>query len=155
MELEIRRADPQDLQFAYGLVSEYYDSLRVVARDTRKAFAQEYFRPRCGFWLAYANHQLAGCVALRALPAAGCSEIKRMYVRPPWRGAGIAQKLLEEVERFAEASGYSWIYLDTADEMKAAARLYQRNGYQPCERYNDNPQAALFFRKPLTAALQP
>ena len=151
MELKIRQAGLQDLELAYELVSEYYAALHVVARDTQESFAQEYFSPRCGLWLAYADHQLAGCVALRALPATGCSEIKRMYVRPAWRGTGIAQKLLEEVERFAQANGYPWIYLDTADEMKSAARLYRRNGYQPCERYNDNPQAAFFFRKPLAA----
>ena len=72
-----------------------------------------------------------------------------MYVRPAWRGLGLAQKLLEAAECLAREAGYRSIYLDTTDEMLAAARLYERNGYQRCERYNENPQATIFMRKKL------
>ena len=41
------------------------------------------------------------------------------------------------------------IYLDTTDEMIAAARLYEQNGYEPCDRYNENPQATIFKKKNL------
>ncbi len=51
-------------------------------------------------------------------------------------------------EYFAMAD-YARIYLDTASQMVAAARLYERNGYERCGRYNDNPQAAIFMRKKL------
>jgi len=75
-----------------------------------------------------------------------------MYVRPEVRGQGVAQELLEAAEKFAHTAGYHWVYLDTADDMKAAARFYQRNGFQPCERYNDNPQATIFMRKRLATS---
>jgi ribosomal protein S18 acetylase RimI-like enzyme len=57
--------------------------------------------------------------------------------------------LLEAVANFARGAGYAWIYLDTASNMVAAARLYEKNGFVRCERYNENPQAAIFMRKHL------
>jgi GNAT superfamily N-acetyltransferase len=72
-----------------------------------------------------------------------------MYVRENFRGRGIAQSLLAAVEAFARTAGCDWIYLDTTEGMKAAARLYERSGFVRCERYNQNPQAAIFMRKNL------
>ena len=72
-----------------------------------------------------------------------------MYVREIFRGRSIAQNLLAAVEHFARNYGYDRIYLDTTQEMKAAARLYERSGFVRCERYNQNPQAAIFMRKNL------
>ena len=147
--LEIRRAGAAELDAAFGIVAEYYELMQVVARETREGFARNYFAAEAGVWLAWMNGQIAGCLALRALNKARAAEIKRMYVRPAWRGHGIGQKLLEEAESFAQKNGYRWIYLDTTDGMLAAARLYRRNGYEPCKRYNDNPQATIFMRKRL------
>ena len=42
-----------------------------------------------------------------------------------------------------------WVYLDTNDAFAASVALYRARGYEPCARYNDNPQATLFFRKRL------
>jgi len=151
VEVEIRRAAPEEANLAYAIVSEYYDAAAVVARDTEEAFATEYFELRSGFWLASVGAEIAGCVALRSL-APESAEIKRMYLRSRWRGQGIAEKLLEAAEHFAKGVGYTWIYLDTAKEMHAAAQLYRRSGYQLCDRYNDNPQAAIFMRKNLEFA---
>jgi GNAT superfamily N-acetyltransferase len=147
--LEIRRAGAAEVDAAYGIVAEYYEAMQVVARENRERFARDYFAPGAGVWLAWVNGQIAGCLALRALNNAQTAEIKRMYVRPAWRGYGIGQKLLEEAESFAQTNGYRSIYLDTTDGMLAAAQLYRRNGYEPCERYNDNPQATIFMRKRL------
>ena len=75
------------------------------------------------------------------------SECKRLYVKPAARGKHIAGGLLDAQEEFARSQGVEWIYLDTHDGLKAAIALYERRGYQRCERYNDNPQATLFMRK--------
>lgn len=149
MPAEIRRASLEEIDEAYAIVCEYYDAARVVARDSREQFADGHFAADSGIWLAWDSGELAGCIALRALDRVEAAEIKRMYVRPEWRGQGIAQRLLEEAERFAASAGYRWIFLDTTGEMAAAARLYERHGYQRCERYNDNPQATIFMKKEL------
>lgn len=145
--MEIRRAAASELEAAYEIVAEYYEAVQVVARESKERFVRDYFGPAAGLWLAWIDGQIAGCLALRALEAAETAEIKRMYVRPGWRGHGIAQSLLEAAERFARETGYRRIYLDTTDGMVAAAQLYRQNGYEPCERYNDNPQATIFMVK--------
>ncbi len=148
MDVVIHRAELDALATAYAIVSEYYGAAKVVARDSETQFRDEYFRPRAGVFLVRDGTALAGCIALREMNLAA-AEIKRLYVRPAWRGRGMAQKLLDEAESFARKAGYQRIYLDTAADMLAAARLYERNGYERCERYNDNPQAAIFMKKEL------
>jgi GNAT superfamily N-acetyltransferase len=101
-------------------------------------------------WLAYIGEQVAGCVVLRRLnsiPRAG--ECKRLFVKPAARGRGIATLLLDALEEHARSRQLDWIYLDTYDDLKEAITLYERRGYERCERYNDNPQATLFMRKNL------
>jgi len=70
-----------------------------------------------------------------------------MYVQPAHRKHGIAQALLDALERFAASAGYEWLYLDSAPGMDTAIRFYQRSGFEPCPRYNDNPQANIYLRK--------
>ncbi len=155
--IEIGRAQAEEADTAFVLVEEYFAAIGVVVRENRQQFVAEYFGEGRGLWLARAEGELAGCVGLRKLrcpekteaPGTECAEIKRMYVREIFRGRSVAQNLLAAVEEFARDSGYDWIYLDTTQEMKAAARLYQRNGFVRCERYNQNPQAAIFMRKDL------
>ncbi len=151
----IRRATPADAGAAFALVEEYFSTIGVVLRENQHEFLDEYFGEGKGIWLAQFEGELAGCIGLRKFEplntrecgTGNCAEIKRMYVREKFRGQGIAQKLLQAAQRFAREAGYVWVYLDTTNEMKTAARLYQRNGFQRCERYNQNPQAAIFMRK--------
>jgi GNAT superfamily N-acetyltransferase len=155
--IEIWRARLEEADAAFCLVREYFEMAGVVLREDRGKFIEEYFGVGRGLWLARVEGELAGCVGLRKLPRpeelepedVKCAEIKRMYVRERFRGWGIAAQLLEAVENFARGAGYAWIYLDTASNMVAAARLYERNGYERCARYNENPQAAIFMRKRL------
>jgi ribosomal protein S18 acetylase RimI-like enzyme len=72
-------------------------------------------------------------------------------VRPAFRRRGIAERLLEALERFASSRDAEWLYLDTTDELQAAITFYERHGYARCDRYNDNQQATIFMRKKLAA----
>jgi len=125
-----------DAGVAFALIEEYYEAAGVMVRDDREVLEQF-------VWVAYCDGQPAGCVALRT------DEVKRMFVRPAYRGQGIARLLLAELETFAAARGVQWLYLDSKDDLTEAIRFYQRSGYQPCQRYNSNPQATIFMRKPL------
>lgn len=148
MAARIYRASETQRELAYRIVEEYYRAASVVVREDAQEFVDEYFAPRAGVWLAEVGNEPAGCVALRKLgDDPSCGEIKRLYVCPAYRGQGIADLLLDAVERYAKDSGYQWLYLDTAADMKAAQRFYERKGFARCERYNDNPQAAIFMRK--------
>ncbi len=133
---------------AVEILQEYYEAVHVVQRDERRSLQTFIDEPASGIWLAYMGDEVLGCVVLRKLisiPKAG--ECKRMYVKPFGRGRNIANMLLDAQEDFARGAGLEWIYLDTYDDLKTAIRIYERRGYTPCDRYNDNPQATLFMRK--------
>ena len=139
----------------FSLVEEYYDAVSVVARDDRATLLAYLADSESGVWLAYCDINAVGCILYRPLPAMGpAGEVKRLYVRPAFRGRGIAQELLENVERFALDRGAKWLYLDTNDDLRAAIAFYERNGYLRCPRYNDNPQATIFMRKRLSNDVQ-
>jgi N-acetylglutamate synthase-like GNAT family acetyltransferase len=149
----IYRATEAQIETAYAIVQEYYTAASVVVRESREEFREQYFADGAGVWLVEADGVVVGCVALRKLPSLShAGEIKRMYVRQSFRGQGVADMLLEALEKYAGEFGFEWLYLDTAADMKAAARFYARKGFQRCESYNQNPQAALFMRKEITCS---
>ena len=153
MAVWVYRASEAQTEAAYRIVEEYYRAASVVVREDAQKFAEEYFARGAGVWLAEGDSGIVGCAALRKLKEKpGCGEIKRLYVQPAHRGQGIAELLLEALERYAKDFGYQWLYLDTAADMKAAQRFYERKRFAHCERYNDNPQAAIFMRKALGSA---
>jgi DNA-binding MarR family transcriptional regulator len=137
-----------------AILQEYYEAVHVVQRDNPGTIQKIIDAPCSGIWLAYLVDEVVGCVVLRKLAAIPlASECKRLYVRPSARGNRIADKLLDAQEAFARSQGIEWIYLDSYDNLKTAIALYERRGYQLCERYNDNPQATLFMRKHIGSPL--
>jgi GNAT superfamily N-acetyltransferase len=78
------------------------------------------------------------------------AEIKRMYVRPPFRGRGLARALLESLERAAVRLGAAVARLDTGPKQARAQGLYERSGYREIGNWNDNPHAAYWGEKRLT-----
>jgi ribosomal protein S18 acetylase RimI-like enzyme len=146
----VHRASSEEFEKAWDIIEEYYKAAAVIARDEKDELFRAYFQSGAGVWLAAFESQVVGCVALRPLSQIEESaEIKRLYVRPPFRGQGIADALYRELETFATDSGYKWLYLDTASGMIAAQKFYQSLGFESCNRYNSNPQAAIFMRKEL------
>lgn len=88
---------------------------------------------------------VAGCVALKPIGEGVC-EMKRLYVRPEYRGEQIAYELTNELLRFARTAGYRSMKLDTLDTMTSAIKLYEGVGFVRCEPYVFNPfPNALFF----------
>lgn len=144
----IRRALLADETIVLSILQEYYDAAHVVVRDDATA-VHDYLAGRGALWIAGVGADVIGCIALRPLDGTDACEVKRLYVRPKYRGQGIADALHEALESHARAAGFGWIYLDTTHGMQAAIKFYARHGYQPCERYNDNPQATIFMRKRL------
>ncbi|MGA8570273.1 MAG: GNAT family N-acetyltransferase [Candidatus Binataceae bacterium] len=89
------------------------------------------------FILFFENHP-AGCVAIRRLGANAC-EMKRLYIRPDYRGKGIGRQLAETAVSAARRIGYEAIYLDTLPTMSAAVELYGSLGFQEILAYYDSP----------------
>lgn len=135
---------------AWAIVAEYNATFNVVVRDDAAGF-RKYLDGPGALWLAHDGDEIAGCVAMRPLAAMGprACEVKRLYVRPAYRGARIAAALMDALESYAGEAGYDTVYLDTRADFAAAQRFYQRRGYETIPRYNDNPEAAVFMRRPL------
>ncbi len=149
-ELQVFRATIDDRDAAYEIVQEYCDAVDVVVRDDETEF-DKYFHDNGGVWLARLEGKIVGCIALRPLPQLkDACEVKRLYVKPECRGRRIADRLLQLLHDYALGFGYEWCYLDTKDDLKAAIKFYAQQGYEICDRYNDNPQATIFMRKKLT-----
>jgi DNA-binding MarR family transcriptional regulator/GNAT superfamily N-acetyltransferase len=135
---------------ALQILDEYYEAVHVIKRDRPGDLQTLFAEPTSAMWLASLDHEVVGCVVLRSLPSIPyAGECKRLYVRPSARGRRIATLLLDALEDHARGLKLDWIYLDTYHDLKAAIALYEQRGYQPCDRYNDNPQATLFMRKSL------
>lgn len=148
--LRIVRATAAQATDARILLHEYFDLIDVVLRDDDRALASLLTDPGSAMWIAYIDEVPAACVAMRPLPQiAGAAECKRLYVAEPYRQRGLSMALMRTLEQHAARVGYGAVYLDTKGDLYPAIRLYEKLGYQPCERYNDNPQATVFMRKPL------
>ena len=87
-----------------------------------------------------------GCIALRKL-SDGKGEVKRLYVRPEYRGNGIATALVERIIEDARDIGYKELYLDTLPELESAVRLYKSFGFEETGQYNDSPVDKTIFMK--------
>jgi GNAT superfamily N-acetyltransferase len=153
-EIRVERAQVQQPEDALALIEEYYDAIEVVARDDRACLLGYLADPRSAIWVAHCGDAAIACMVYRPLPQLeSAGEIKRLYVRPGYRGRGVARLLLDTAEQFAHEHQIAWLYLDTKDDLTNAIAFYRRHGYRPCARYNENPQATIFMRKRLSSAL--
>lgn len=99
----------------------------------------DYAPPQGRLLLARTAGELAGCVALHLLEAGVC-EMKRLYVRPQYRGQGIGRALLNTVLAEARAIGYQRMRLDTVEPvMQDAVRMYRAYGFRETSPYRKNP----------------
>ena len=105
----------------------------------------KYEPPTGRLYLAYADDELAGCIAMRDLGDGVC-EMKRLFVRDSFRGRRIGQTLIERLISDARAIGYDRMRLDTfPPKMGKAVRLYESYGFHEIPAYYNNPNEGVLF----------
>jgi putative acetyltransferase len=141
---------PLQLSQARELFLEYAKSLGFSlcfqSFDEELAGLPGHYAPPDGrLLLAEYEGQLAGCVALHKLEPGIC-EMKRLYLRPQFRGKGLGRALADRILGEARQSGYQRIRLDTVEPvMKDAVAMYRRLGFKEIEPYCVNPMAGALY----------
>lgn len=119
--------------------------LELQSYEEELAHLERKYGPPSGrLYLAREDGAVLGCVALRALDAKRC-ELKRLYVRPAYRGRGLSRLLLDRVLADARAIGYERMLLDTLPFLKTALCLYREYGFAEIGRYNDSPMDSSIY----------
>lgn len=146
----VQAESAENLGHVRELFTEYAASLGfdLCFQNFEKELAElpgEYARPDGCLLLALYETQLAGCVALRKITA-GIGEMKRLYVRPEFRGKGVGKGLAVAIIKEAGKIGYARMRLDTVPTMKEAIALYRSLGFKSIEPYRNNPiEGAIFM----------
>ena len=96
--------------------------------------------------VAMSGEQPAGTIALRRLDSRS-GEVKRLYLRPQFRGQGLGRLLVDAVMDRARDLGYEALYADTLPVMTDALSLYERMGFERVEAYAQTPTPGAIFLK--------
>ncbi|MBI3532841.1 MAG: GNAT family N-acetyltransferase [Burkholderiales bacterium] len=110
----------------------------------------EYAEPRGALLMASVDGAVAGCCALRPMDTVdypNACEMKRLYVRPAFRGLGLGRQLADAIMDAARIAGYDDVLLDTLDDMEAARTLYEDLGFEEIPPYYHNPIAGAHYLK--------
>lgn len=140
----IQAKSDEEIRHARELFEEYAAWLEynLCFQNFEKELAGlpgDYVPPDGHLLLAVDGDQVAGCVALRKI-GDGIGEMKRLYVRPDFRGQGLGRTLTEATIEAAREIGYQQLRLDTLPgKMDQAIKMYRALGFQDIEPYYDNP----------------
>ena len=157
MELELKLAydDQEEIR---KLFSEYTEMLAhgdasVVQYLNIQNYDEElehldikYGLPDGRLYLALCDGAPAGCIGLRKLEREKC-EMKRVFVRPEFRGSQIGEAMVKKILEDAAQIGYKAMYLDTLPFLKSAVRMYKRLGFYEIGAYNNSPMETTIYMK--------
>jgi putative acetyltransferase len=141
---------PTQIAQARELFLEYAQSLgfSLCFQNFDKELAGlpgDYAPPEGRLLLVEHEGQLAGCVALHTLEPGVC-EMKRLYLRPQFRGKGLGRAVAERIIAEARHIGYRRIRLDTVEPiMKDAVAMYRKLGFKEVAPYRPNPIAGAIY----------
>ena len=125
-----------------GLFEEYWKSFGFTPcfqhfDEELAGLPGAYVPPDGRLGLLLGEGETAGCVALRRFDAARC-EMKRLYVRPRFRGRGLGEVLLDWILAEARLAGYREMVADTMPAMTTALAMYDRRGFERTGPYADD-----------------
>ena len=140
---------PEDRATVEALFREYVASLAEDigfqnVDEELSGLPGKYARPTGVVLIARDGADVAGAVAYRMVEPGVC-EMKRLYLRPAFRGTGLGRELANELIEDARAQGYRTMLLDTLASMASARALYRDLGFVPVTPYYDNPLPGVMY----------
>ncbi len=106
----------------------------------------KYGPPDGRLYLAYCDGKPAGCIGLRKIDRQNC-EMKRLYVRPQFRGRKIGELLIRHIIEDAKETGYFCMLLDTLPFLQQAIHMYKKHGFYETGDYNDSPMNTSIYMR--------
>lgn len=150
MSVEIRSAY-NHIDEIKELFAEYTDMLGIdlTFQDYEKeidTLPAKYALPKGRLYIALYDNAPVGCIALRPVDEKYC-EMKRLFVKPPFRGLKIGKLLIDTVIAEAKRMQYEYMVLDTLTSLDRALFLYKSLGFCEFEPYYHNPiQGVVYLR---------
>jgi putative acetyltransferase len=145
---------PQEIEEARRLFREYEAYLNVDLcfqqfEEELAGLPGKYTFPSGALFLAMDENKSMGCGGLRRLGSIEdrTCEMKRLYVRPEARGAGVGRQLTLRLIQEGSRLGYTTMLLDTLDRLEAAIHLYESLGFIRRAPYYDNPLPGVVYLK--------
>ena len=118
-----------DPVFARSLAQQNYDEEILHLEE-------KYAPPKGQIYLVFVDGELAGCVGMKPSDDSH-AELKRLYVRPTFRGRNLGETLTRRIMDDARKAGYRCLRLDTLPGLKSALKLYRRLGFRETDPYYD------------------
>lgn len=151
----VQATEPVHIEAVGALMREYAKGLGVDLyfqnfEHELATLPGDYAPPRGSLLLALVDEEPAGCCALRPFDAAdypNAAEMKRLYVRKPFRRFGLGRQLAEAILDAARQAGYHCVLLDTLDDMEAARNLYAELGFEEIPPYYFSPLEGAHYLK--------
>lgn len=107
---------------------------------------EKYGMPSGRLYLAYCDGEAAGCIGLKNMDGKNC-EMKRLYVRPQFRGKNIGKLLIQKIIGDAKEIGYSYMLLDTLPFLEKAIHMYEKFGFYTIDCYNNSPMSTSIYMR--------
>ncbi|MDR3767471.1 MAG: GNAT family N-acetyltransferase [Butyricicoccus sp.] len=133
-DIKFVEVDHPDLQMLTDELDQFF--FERYGEATRKYQKYHDLTKMAGAAVAYVQDAPVACCCWKAMDAV-TAEIKRMYVRPTYRGQGKARQVMEAIEQHAAASGCHRAVLETGSDMADAIAAYEHAGYRICPNYGD------------------
>jgi len=159
IEVLSREAPPQTIATARALLLEYGSFVTEAEGAAHFCFGklqeeidglpETYLKQGGEMLVAHVDGEAAGCVTYLSISTVvGSCEMKRLWVRPAFRGSELGERLvLNAIERAAQA-GFDAMYLDTFPAtMRSAFEMYLRLGFKRCGPYNDSAFEGIAFMR--------
>jgi putative acetyltransferase len=147
----IQAETPSQIEDARRLFIEYSEQLGLdlCFQNFEKELSElpgSYAPPEGRLFLAVFDGKIAGCIGLRKINDDRTCEMKRLYVRPEFRGLGIGRTMASKLIEEARIIGYERMRLDTLPaQMSEAIKMYRAFGFREIKPYYHNPVKGAMF----------